>query len=510
MEFIFGLNLTVSAEKQRINHLKRKQVSSSPFIKRKTALFGMVILLLLTVYIGSFIYGLAKPLPEGLSYEGTVQTNTEVRFLKDITYHKESRKYKSHQIMKEFDQLVDRAEEMLLVDSFLYNDRYPKELDYPHLANHFTNKLLQKKAENPNIRITVLTDKINTFYGSYSSPQFDKLEAAGVQVVFANTSKLKDANPLYTSAYRAFIHWWGTPRGGWIPSPFQPDSTKVTARSYLDALNLRANHRKLIMSEKEAIITSANIHDPSSHHSNIGFHLKGDVLQDITASEKSVIRLSGGDDSFINIQSFHDFPHHESENALHVQLLTESKIKKHLLAECYSADEATTLWIGVFLLSDRDLIDELLHASERGTTVNIILDGNKSSYGREKNGVPNRPVADELLKASGGKINVRWYNTTGEQFHSKLLLSVRGDQSTAIGGSTNFTKKNLDDRVFETDIKITGSSNDPVLKDIEDYFTTLWKDEDKPFTSGYDSSNRASTFHYWLYRFQEATGISTF
>ncbi len=34
-------------------------------------------------------------------------------------------------------------------------------------------------------------------------------------------------------------------------------------------LNFKANHRKILITENEALITSANVHDASAYHSNI-------------------------------------------------------------------------------------------------------------------------------------------------------------------------------------------------------------------------------------------------
>ena len=58
----------------------------------------------------------------------------------------------------------------------------------------------------------------------------------------------------------------------------------------------------------------------------------------------------------------------------------------------------------------------------RGVRVNVMLDPNRDAFGRQKDGVPNRPVANELVTASGERIAVRWYRTHGEQFHTKLAL----------------------------------------------------------------------------------------
>ncbi|MGJ9382145.1 phospholipase D-like domain-containing protein [Salipaludibacillus sp. CF4.18] len=489
---------------------KKKDISA-PFLKRKKNVFWLCILLLVFIYSGSLLYGQLKELPEGLSFEST-NNQSEVYFLRDITYTKNNKRLKNQEIIEEIEQLVDRTEEFILVDMFLFNDQYPEIIHTPELAKNFTKKLIDKKTKSPHISITVLTDEINTLYGSRPSPELEKLKVADIQVLTADTAKLRDSNPLYTSGYRAFLQWAGTPEGGWIPIPFQHGNSevKVTARSYLEAFKLTANHRKIVMNEKEAIITSANLHGPSAHHSNIAFHVKGDVLKDIAKTEKEVISFAGGDGSFIQpITIIQGLSH--NNHPLSVSVLSEQKIKTNILEECRRAGKQTTLWLAAFNLSDRDIINGLLHASEKGARVNIILDKNKESYGKEKNGIPNQPVAHELAEKSNENLNLKWYNANGEQFHTKLFFSVDKDRSTAIGGSANFTKKNLEDGVYEMDLKITGSPKEAVLEDIETYLKTLWENDEIDFTEEYsESKEEASSFRYWLYRLQEASGISTF
>ncbi len=72
--------------------------------------------------------------------------------------------------------------------------------------------------------------------------------------------------------------------------------------------------------------------------------------------------------------------------------------------------------IAMFYLSDRKIVESLLRAAgERNVIVQLILDPNRDAFGRSKDGVPNRPVANELVTKSGGNVQVRWYRTHGEQ-----------------------------------------------------------------------------------------------
>ena len=79
-----------------------------------------------------------------------------------------------------------------------------------------------------------------------------------------------------------------------ISNPFSEDKPKLTIGSYLKMLNLKGNHRKLIGTEKEAMITSANAHDASGFHSNIAFVVRGNIINEILKTEQSVANISGG------------------------------------------------------------------------------------------------------------------------------------------------------------------------------------------------------------------------
>ncbi|MGG4488032.1 phospholipase D-like domain-containing protein [Metabacillus idriensis] len=355
--------------------------------------------------------------------------------------------------------------------------------------------------------ITVITDRINTFYGSYPSEIAEELKEQGIKVVFTDLKPLRDSNPFYSGGHRTFLQWFGTSGSGWIPNAFSPDSPDVTLRSYLDLLNFKANHRKVVVNEKEGLVTSANPHDGSSLHSNMAFVVKGEVLRELVQTEKAVADLSGAD---INLNESAAVFEQGETGEYDVQLLTEGKIKKHLLDELNKTKEHEKVTVGAFYLSDRDIVKELLAASKRGAEIKLILDANKDAFGREKNGVPNRPVAHELVTESDQKIQVRWYKTNGEQYHTKLVFFERNQKDTVIGGSANFTKRNLGDFNLETDLKITGPAGTGMMKEIEDYFHMIWNNESGIYTEDYEVFADDSLRLRFLYRFQEWSGISSF
>ncbi len=66
---------------------------------------------------------------------------------------------------------------------------------------------------------------------------------------YENLTHLRDANPLYSGFWRAFLHVFGTEGEGWLQNSFSKNGAKVTLGSYLRMLNLKGNHRKAMATE---------------------------------------------------------------------------------------------------------------------------------------------------------------------------------------------------------------------------------------------------------------------
>ncbi len=91
------------------------------------------------------------------------------------------------------------------------------------------------------------------------------------------------------------------------------------------------------------------------------------------------------------------------------------------------------------------------------------------------------------------------------------MILVKGkDRSTIIGGSANFTKRNIGDYNLETDLKIVAKNDSSLVKHIEDYFNQIWNNEDGTFTTDYETYQDDSLGKKLIYRFQEFSGLSSF
>lgn len=468
----------------------------------------MIVGILLAFIIICSLYGVYKPLPKGISFEGKPQELDSIKFLYDLSYEKNKQIVHEHEIFNNAYRIIDEANEFIILDMFLFNDDYDKKAldNYPKLASDLTQKLVNKKKSNPDIKIYFITDKINTGYGSYPSKYLEEFKNNNIEVIITNLSSLRDSNPIYSGIWRGIFQWFNLPGKGWLPNPFAKSAPKFRLYSYLDLLNFKANHRKIICTENEALISSGNPHEPSGHHSNIAFAVKGKIINDLIESEKAVASFSG---KKIQINEGYK-SNQKSSTGIKGLLATESKIKNHLLNEIKSSTFDDSILIGVFYLADRNIIKELISASKRGTQIRIILDMNKDAFGLKKIGIPNTEAANELLSKSSNKIQIRWYNTHGEQYHSKFAVFQGKSRTVVIGGSANFTRRNIRDYNLETDLEVTAPNDSQFAKEVLSYFNMIWNNEGGSYTIDYRNHKTSSTFKTILYRIQEGAGLSSF
>ncbi len=253
------------------------------------------------------------------------------------------------------------------------------------------------------------------------------------------------------------------------------------------------------------MVTSANPHDASAFHSNIAIRLTGPIIADLLETEKAVARFSGFE--FPDLQ--HPSLALESEE-VQAQVLTEGKIREKLLQLINQAEEGETLWIGQFYVGERKSVQALKEAANRGVEIRMILDSNRDAFGIRKIGIPNRPVATELVNHSPEQIHVRWYDTRGEQYHSKIIALESNDYIEVIAGTANFTSRNIADKNLETSVRVISPSDHPFARDVSQYFLRIWENRDGHYTLDYSEFGESHLLKRLLYRFQEWSGFSTF
>lgn len=478
----------------------------------------LLILLLLLTLAGIGLYHTQKPLPPGISYRGTPVPLEEPVLLTDVTRHyQDGREERDHEIFDEVFRLLGQANEFILVDMFLFNSTATENVAHRPLAQKLTEALLARKAEKPELSIAVISDPLNTMYGGTISPWFEALRNGGIPVVETALRPLRDSNPTWSAIWRLCCQWFGNnPRDGWLDNAL--GTKPVTLRSYLALLNFKANHRKVVVADESgslrAIVTSANPHDGSSRHSNLGLSFKGPAVIDLLKSERAVLAMSGADTQLIDeqISQFSEATAQPDEPAMpRVAVLTESAILDEALAMIRKASAGDRLDMAMFYLSHRDIVEALVDAKKRNVALRVLLDANNEAFGHQKSGIPNRQVAMELVRAG---IPVRWCNTLGEQCHSKLLMLDKQNGATELLlGSANFTRRNLDDLNLEADVWVSVADQSQVAIRARDFFDQQWQQgpgDDPVMSLPYEDWADESRFRYWRYRIMEATGLSTF
>jgi HKD family nuclease len=475
--------------------------------RKKKPWILIVILLFVTWLTGVILYQTHKPLPKGISMEGSVHhvTDADIDFLYDLTYSKAGKSIQEQMIFDRIYKAIEEAEQFIVIDMFLYNGFHDEGETFPPLSRTLTDKLIAQKAKHPNMQIIVNADQINTSYGSHPSPEQEILKLHGIQTTLTDVDPLRDSTPLYSALWRTFIQWFGQSGHGWMTNPMTNTAPKMTLRSNLKLLNVKANHRKVVATEKELILSTANAQDTSFYNSNSGFEVRGDIIGDVLASEQAAVSLS----SALKLPAY--TPKGKETGDIEVRLLTEGKTLQHILTSLSKAETGDTIWMGMFYLAEKKVLHELLSASERGVKLNLILDPNQIAFGNDKIGLPNLPAASDLTDKSNGKINIRWYNTAKEQYHTKLMLIDKKDRSIIENGSANYTARNLDDLNLESNLEVNAPSQSKVVQQVRQYFNRIWSNNGAQFTLDYSvHEDKTVFFKKLLNTLQAWVGFTTY
>lgn len=469
--------------------------------RRRGPRIGRAIVLL---WLASAAWQAFKPLPPGLGIEGPWRSAEHASFLADRTHVDAAGARHSEQAI--FDAafaMIAQANRLVVLDMFLFNDFGGIALR--PLSGELTDALLARKAEVPGLRVIVVTDPINTVYGGLASAHFERLRAAGVEIVLTDLGALRASNPLWSGPWALCCSWLGNSAdGGWLPNPL--GAGRVGLRSWLALPNFRANHRKTLVVDAvddwQALVTSANPHDASSAHGNVAVRFSGPAALDLIASEAAVVAFSGP-----RLDGLPSAPAATAVSGERLRVLTEGAIGRALVQAIDAAQAGEALDVAVFYLADRDVVDALLGAHARGVDVRVLLDPNEDAFGRKKNGVPNRQVARELVAAG---VAVRWCDTHGEQCHAKLLLRRNATSANLIVGSANFTRRNLDDLNLETSVELEATPAHAAIADATLWFESQWSNEaGRGYSVAHERYADDALLRRAWYRVGEALGLST-
>jgi phosphatidylserine/phosphatidylglycerophosphate/cardiolipin synthase-like enzyme len=498
-----------------------QELSESPSPPRRRFRKRWIAWTLLVLWAGVGVWNVTKPMPPGtnVSTAPVPVAASDVQFLYDLTHAEPQNPDQllyEQRIFDEVFRIVDESRSFVVADFFLVNELMGASgAAHRPLSRELADHLIARKQAVPELQILLLTDPINDVYGGAPSQLLAELRQAGVDVVVTDLERMRDSNPLYSSLWRTLLQWWGnSASGGGMSNPFTAQGPDITLRSWLALLNFKANHRKLVVADREdgtltALVTSANPHDASSAHSNVALRFSGALAEEIVASEMAIARSSGWRG---HIYAAAAESTRTEGRQVALSFITEEAIRRHLLEAVGGARNGDSVDIATFYLADRKVLDSLLDAANRGVQVRVILDPNRDAFGRQKDGVPNRPVANELVAQSGEKIQVRWYRTHGEQFHTKMAMVRRGDRFIASLGSANLTRRNVGNFNLEANIAVETGVETPLAIEMLGYFDRLWNNDGPPgtqYTAPFGAYRDEDPGRYWRYRIMEASGLST-
>ena len=506
-----------------------------------------------------------KTPPLGINYESPIRETENAEFHYDLTYlDKDGNIQYDRNLWDATYKVIDNAKDYLIVEMFLFNDLYNKDKEhFPEFAKEYTERLVKKQKENPNLKVYILADENNNFYGAFEHPFITSMKNAGINVIVVDIFKLKDTFPWYSPFWRTFIKPMGNPQNkGWITNFYGDMWPKLTIRNLLRALNVKADHKKVFLNEKEVVVSSANIHDPSYFHENIAIYTDGPIVKDVLHNlqlvakfSDSEINVDGSDRRMENIMNSGSNDKTEtdektlnSENqkennvkqinneeneqnvkektsinseknsitdteghTYKIQYLTEGAIGKHLDEDIDSLKVGDELLMGMYFLADKGVIDRLIKAANRGVKIRIIFDRSRDAFGMSTNGLPNKPVSKKLKKKTKGKIEIKWYFTNNEQYHTKITLMKKTDGNVIINaGSANLIKKNIRGYIMDANFRILTTQDSKISKDIYEYFDRLWENKDGLFTLNFDDEPTTGGFSDFMYKILDATQLGSF
>lgn len=528
----------------KVNRKTEKQKRTLPWrkIRRWTLWFVLIGLI-----AGPYLMVNKASLPDGVDTQSPLLPAGEgTRVLFDTTAWNPAT---SNRVIRQeiFDTMLERIEQadsLIVLDFFLWNP-WQGALKEEHraLARELANALIEKKTQHPECTILALTDPINALYGDDAPAFYQELNDADISVVFTDLNRLHDSNHIYAGPARFYgplisripglTAWMNTPR---ISNPFDPEGKAISLLQAGRLLLFKANHRKVLITddsngELHLLVTSFNPANGSSAHSNIGLLTKGPVAVHALKSELACMawstenanehltadftnRLAELSASFTNEP---DIVSGDEVEGPEIQWLTEDAIRQQILTMLDTAHKGDIARISMFYLSERSVIQSLKSAALNGVEIRLILDPNKDAFGRVKNGIPNRPVAAELIRFSdynSGKIAIRWAATHGEQFHTKAMsISNPGTgKFQLMAGSANWTRRNLCNLNLEACLYIQSAPD--TVNQYNAMFDRAWIDSgDLVYTVHADTYIETGWKKFWkgiVYRIQESTGMSTF
>src|SRR5690625_650568 len=159
--------------------------------KKRKLIFKMTAIILLLIYIITLVYHQTKALPEGTSHLGQEYylMDEDITFLYDLTYQKDGEEIHEQIIFDTMIDMIEEAEEFLIIDMFMINDFSDESRDFPKLSEIFFETVKEQLEMKPNLDVVIITDELNQTYGSHEAEFIDPLVEFGAEVVYRSEER---------------------------------------------------------------------------------------------------------------------------------------------------------------------------------------------------------------------------------------------------------------------------------------------------------------------------------
>ncbi len=424
----------------------------------------------------------------------------KIKFLWNLTWYEGSARFSEQKIFEEILLMITSAQRRIIYDVFLMTELVPTTDSFQPTTTLVTEALIEVKRRNPDLLGVIITDPVNTFYHTDHCRPLYTIAQHGYTVVVTDTDQLPDNNMLYTGFWHIFFSWFSTGKKGLLPHPLKP-SRSTTLRALMKALNVRANHRKVLVVDNSVLITSSNIDNKSSFYDDTGVKiLDANVAGFYTASELEVARFSGGKDIEVPLA-----PPSGAQGEIEIAPLLGHRIGEEIINDLAATEAGDNVTIAMLFFSHRRIIAEVKKAIARGVKVVVILDRNIFSFGTKKVGFPNRFNAYELFKAGA---SVRWYQSRREEFHSKVVVIQKMQFHIVHVGSANLTRRSLMGTNLESNVRIAAAPSIDFCQSVDRYLKRI---SEEPYTREYlGGKPRLYALRHAFGVFAERTGIATY
>ena len=494
-------------------------------------LFGILIGILFLPY---FVIE-NKPMPLGCNIVSPKFSYSNAELLIDETYYdtEEKKLYLNHAIFDRIIKEIQLAETYLIMDFSLWNPWNLYSNNETNLTNYtkeLYETIINKRIQDPEIPILIITDPINRLYGDNELFYFKEFRESNINVIYANLNLLPDPNFLYSKQVDFWSKFYPLDENGnkIFPNLIETDGEKLTLKQIIEALHLKSNHRNVLIAghknnKSRAIIGSFNPSNNSIYNSNLAVLVQGVVADYAAKSELAIAKWSLNEKEsdlinninrinqlLINKSSYDEFVSDYSG----ITYLSEGKIKNVILKLLDNTNDSTRIDICMLYLSDKDVLKSIESSARRGSKIRLILDQNLNAFGIKKNGIPNQNTVRKLKSlARDFDLEIRWANTLENgKYHSKALRIYDYQRDFLLLGSANFTRKSLGNYNLEANLLL--DSVLAVNRDFDYYFDNLWFNNrgfEETFAYEFDKEPKWKEFLlFLLYEFQELTNFSSY